>query len=332
MTDFRLDTVRLGTDGPLVGHQGFGAMAINTGYYGPTDEAAARATLEQALEVGVTLFDTADAYGDGANEEFLAPFLAAHRDEVVIATKFGLGEIRRTGLIVNDADSIRAAAEASLRRLGVDHLDVYYMHRRNLEVPIEETVGTMAELVREGKVRHLGLSEVTAEELRAAYGVHPIVAVESEWSLFSRDIEARVVPAAAELGVAMVPYSPLGRGVLTGASVQLGEGDARKDMPRFDGDNHSVNRDLLAPLREVAEARRVTLAQVALGWLHAQERVFGVTVVPIPGTRSSSRVVENARGVLIELSDEELKRLEPIAAGVVGSRYADMNFTSAGRE
>ncbi|MGC4942281.1 aldo/keto reductase [Kribbella sp. DT2] len=332
MTDFRLDTVRLGADGPLVGHQGFGAMAINTGYYGPTDEAAARATLEQALEVGVTLFDTADAYGDGANEQFLAPFLAAHRDEVVIATKFGLGRIRRTGEIVNDAASIRAAADASLRRLGVDHLDVYYMHRRNVEVPIEETVGTMAELVREGKVRHLGLSEVTAEELRTAYGVHPIVAVESEWSLFSRDIEARVVPAAAELGVALVPYSPLGRGVLTGAVGQLGADDARRDMPRFDEDNHAVNQDLLAPLREIAAERGVTSAQVALGWLHAQERVFGVTVVPIPGTRSSARVVENARGALVELSDEELGRLQLIAAGVAGTRYADMNFTSAGRE
>jgi aryl-alcohol dehydrogenase-like predicted oxidoreductase len=332
MTDFRLDTVQLGIDGPLVGHQGFGAMAINTGYYGPTDEAAARATLEQALEVGVTMFDTADAYGDGANEEFLAPFLAAHRDEVVIATKFGLGQIRRTGLIVNDTESIRAAAEGSLRRLGVDHLDVYYMHRRNVEVPIEETVGTMAELVKEGKVRHLGLSEVTAEELRTAYGVHPIVAVQSEWSLFSRDIEARVVPAAAELGVTLVAYSPLGRGVLTGAVGQLGADDARRDMPRFGDDNHAVNQDLLAPLREIAEARGASAAQVALAWLYAQEKVFGLTIVPIPGTRSSSRVVENARGALIELTDEELLRLEPIAAGVAGARHADLKFTSAGRE
>jgi aryl-alcohol dehydrogenase-like predicted oxidoreductase len=335
MTDFELDTVRLGAAGPLVGHQGFGAMAINTGYYGPTDEAGARATLEQALAIGVTLFDTADAYGDGASEEFLAPFLAAHRDEVAIATKFGLSQMRSRGVILNDAVSIRTAAEASLRRLGTDHLDVYYMHRRNLEVPIEETVAAMAELVKAGKVRHLGLSEVTADELRAAYGVHPISAVQSEWSLFSRDIEARVAPAAAELGVALVPYSPLGRGILTGAVVsrdQLEARDVRRDMPRFAGGNHSTNQDLLAPLRQIAADREATLAQIALAWLHAQERVFGLTVVPIPGTRSAARVVENARGALLELTDEELRQLDPIAGNVAGPRWADMNFTSAGRE
>jgi aryl-alcohol dehydrogenase-like predicted oxidoreductase len=335
MTDFELDTVRLGTDGPLVGHQGFGAMAMNTGYYGPTDEAAARATLEQALAIGITLFDTADAYGDGASEEFLAPFLAAHRDEVVIATKFGLSEMRSRGVILNDAASIRACAEASLRRLGTDHIDVYYMHRRNVEVPIEETVGVMAELVAAGKVRHLGLSEVTADELRAACSVHPIAAVQSEWSVFSRDIEARVAPAAADLGVALVPYSPLGRGILTGAVAatdQLEPDDVRRNMPRFAGDNHSANQDLLAPLRQIAADHRATLAQIALAWLRAQESAFGLTVVPIPGTRSSARVVENARGALIELTDEELRLLDPIAGNVAGPRWADMNFTSAGRE
>jgi aryl-alcohol dehydrogenase-like predicted oxidoreductase len=335
MTDFELDTVRLGTEGPLVGHQGFGAMAVNTGYYGPTDEAAARATLEQALTIGITLFDTADAYGDGASEAFLAPFLAAHRDEVVIATKFGLSEMRSRGVILNDAASIRASAEASLRRLGTDHIDVYYMHRRNLEVPIEETVGVMAELVAAGKVRHLGLSEVTADELRAAYSVHPIAAVQSEWSVFSRDIEARVAPAAAGLGVALVPYSPLGRGILTGAVAatdQLEPDDVRRNMPRFAGDNHAANQDLLSPLRQIAADHGATLAQIALAWLRAQERVFGLTVVPIPGTRSSARVVENARGALIELTAEELRLLDPIAGNVAGPRWADMNFTSAGRE
>jgi aryl-alcohol dehydrogenase-like predicted oxidoreductase len=307
-------------------------MAINTGYYGPTDERAARATLEQALEVGVTLFDTADAYGDGANEEFLAPFLAAHRDQVVIATKFGLGQFRQTGKIVNDPASIREAADASLRRLGADHLDVYYLHRRTVDVPIEETVGAMAGLVAAGKVRYLGLSEVTAGELRAAHDVHPIAAVQSEWSLFSRDIEAKVAPAAAELGIALVPYSPLGRGVLTGTLGQLPVDDARRAMPRFAGENQSTNQDLLAPLRDIAAAREMTMAQVALAWLHAREAAFGLTVVPIPGTRSGARVVENARSASVKLTKDDLLRLEPIAAGVAGSRHADMNFTSAGRE
>ncbi|TCM50447.1 aldo/keto reductase [Kribbella sp. VKM Ac-2568] len=333
MTDWELGKVRLGTDGPVVGRQGFGAMAINTGYYGPTDEAAARATLEQALAVGITLFDTADAYGDGANEQFLAPFLAAHHDEVVIATKFGLADHARG--IVNDPASIRAAADASLRRLGVDHIDLYYMHRRDVKVPIEETVATMAELVQAGKVRYLGLSEVTADELRAAYAVHPIAAVQSEWSLFSRDIETQVAPAAAELGTALVPYSPLGRGVLTGAvpsADHLESDDVRRSMPRFSEGNDTANHDLLVPLRAIAAARGATLAQIALAWLHAQERVFGLPVVPIPGTRSSARVVENARGALITLTDEELAQLEPIADSVAGNRYADMRFTSAGRE
>jgi aryl-alcohol dehydrogenase-like predicted oxidoreductase len=333
MTDFKLDKVRLGAGGPLVGRQGFGAMGIKTDYYGATDESEARATLEQALSLGITLFDTADAYGNGANEEFLAPFLAAHRDEVVIATKFGLDNDRPG--IFNDPAYIRAAAERSLRRLGVDAIDVYYMHRRDVNVPIEETVGAMAELVAAGKVRHLGLSEVTADELRAAYAVHPIAAVESEWSLFSRDIENRVVPAAAALGTALVPYSPLGRGILTGhvPSVEsLEAGDVRRAMPRFGGGNDQTNHDLLTPVREIAAAHDATPAQIALAWLHAQQDVRGLTVVPIPGTRTRARVVENAGGARISLTAGELTLLDPLAAAVTGDRYADMTFASGGRE
>jgi aryl-alcohol dehydrogenase-like predicted oxidoreductase len=333
MTETKLDKVRLGADGPLVGRQGFGAMGINTSYYGRTDESEARATLDQALSLGITLFDTADAYGDGANEEFLAPFLAAHRDEVAIATKFGLAD-RKKG-IVNDPAYIRDAADGSLRRLGVDHIDLYYMHRRDVNVPIEETVGAMAELVAAGKVGHLGLSEVTAGELRAAHAVHPITAVQSEWSLFSRDIETNVVPAAAALGTALVPYSPLGRGVLAGAvpSVQkLEAGDVRRAMPRFADGNDQANHDLLAPLRAIAAAHEATTAQIALAWLHAQQDVFGLPVVPIPGTRSRARVVENTAGARITLTADELALLDPVAAQVTGHRYADMNFTSAGRE
>ncbi|GAA1262359.1 aldo/keto reductase [Planotetraspora silvatica] len=333
MNEFKLDKVRLGAGGPLVGRQGFGAMGINTAYYGRTDASEARATLEQALSLGITLFDTADAYGNGANEEFLAPFLAAHRDDVTIATKFGLDN-EKPG-IFNDPAYIRAAAERSLRRLGVDHIDLYYMHRRDVSVPIEETVGVMAELVAAGKVLRLGLSEVTADELRAAHAVHPIAAVQSEWSLFSRDIETNVVPAAAALGTALVPYSPLGRGVLTGAvpTLQgLEAGDVRHAMPRFAGGNDRANHDLLAPLREIAAAHEATSAQIALAWLHTRQDVFGLPVVPIPGTRSRDRVIENAAGALVMLTADELARLDPLAAQVAGDRYADMSFTSAGRE
>ncbi|HTF07834.1 MAG TPA: aldo/keto reductase [Asanoa sp.] len=204
-----------------------------------------------------------------------------------------------------------------------------------MNVPIEQTVGVMTELVAAGKVRHLGLSEVTADELRAAYAVHPIAAVESEWSLFSRDIEQRVVPAAAALGTALVPYSPLGRGILTGQvpSVQgLEAGDVRRAMPRFAGGNDRANHDLLALVREVAAAHDASPAQIALAWLHAQQEVLGLPVVPIPGTRTRARVAENAAGARIALTADELKLLDPLAAQVAGERYADMTFVSGGRE
>lgn len=209
MTDSRIPTARLGESGPEVGVQGLGCMGMSFAY-GPVDAKESRATLERALELGVTLYDTADAYGVGENEKFLSPFFRANRDQLVIATKFALSippddPTRR--VIRNDAPYIRQAVEASLKRLDVDVIDLYYMHRRDVNVPIEDTVGVMAELVREGKVKHLGLSEVTAQELRTAQAVHPIAAVQSEWSLFSRDIEANVVQAARELGVALVPYS-----------------------------------------------------------------------------------------------------------------------------
>ncbi|GAA3718731.1 aldo/keto reductase [Streptomyces tremellae] len=330
--------IRLGTHGPEVGPQGFGCMGISFAY-GPSDPAESRATLERALELGVTLFDTAAAYGDGGNEEFLAPFFAAHRDEVVVATKFGLAidrEDRTKRIIDNDPAYIRRSAEESLSRLGVEAIDLYYMHRRDVRYPIEETVGVMAELVREGKVKHLGLSEVTADELRAAHAVHPIAAVQSEWSLFSRDIEARVVPAAAELGVGLVPYSPLGRGFLTGAFVsadkELGEDDLRRQQPRFTGDNAAANAALLEPVRAVAGAHGATLAQVALAWVQQRAGVHGVGVVPIPGTRSRARVEENVGATHLILTPSELDVLEPIASRVAGGRYADMSFTSAGRE
>lgn len=338
MSEHAIPTTTLGADGPEVGVQGLGCMGMSFAY-GPADADASRATLERALERGVTLFDTADAYGAGDNERFLAPFLAAHRDEVLIATKFALSippddPTRR--IVRNDPPYIRRSVEASLRRLDVDVIDLYYMHRRDVNVPIEETVGVMAELVREGKVKQLGLSEVTAGELRAAHAVHPIAAVQSEWSLFSRDIEAAVVPAARELGVTLVPYSPLGRGFLTGsftdAAKDLTQDDFRRTMPRFTGDNAAANAALLEPVRTVAEQHGATPAQVALAWVHQQASVHGLPVVPIPGTRSPSRVDENTAATRITLTEADLDLLDPIADKVTGTRYADMSFTSAGRE
>ncbi|AKJ13437.1 aldo/keto reductase [Streptomyces incarnatus] len=338
MTDARMPTVRLGEGGPEVGVQGLGCMGMSFAY-GPTDAGQARAALERALELGVTLYDTADSYGAGENERFLSPFFTAHRDEVVIATKFALSipENDPTKRIIrNDAPYIRRAVEASLKRLDVDVIDLSYMHRRDPDVPIEETVGTMAELVREGKVKHLGLSEVTADELRAAHAVHPIAAVQSEWSLFSRDIEAKVVPAARELGVALVPYSPLGRGFLTGsftnAEQELTADDFRRHQPRFTGANAAANAALLEPIRAIAEARGATLGQIALAWVQQRATLDALPVVPIPGTRRPGRVEENVAATAIVLTDEELTRLEPIADKVAGERYADMTFTSAGRE
>ncbi len=338
MTGHTITTTTLGAGGPEVGVQGLGCMGMSFAY-GPADADASRAALERALERGVTLYDTADAYGAGDNERFLAPFLAAHRDEVLIATKFALSippddPTRR--IVRNDPPYIRQAVEASLRRLDVDVIDLYYMHRRDVNVPIEETVGVMAELVREGKVKQLGLSEVTAGELRAAHAVHPIAAVQSEWSLFSRDIEAAVVPAARELGVTLVPYSPLGRGFLTGsftdAAKDLTQDDFRRTMPRFTGDNAAANAALLEPVRTVAGSHGATPAQIALAWVHQQAAVHGLPVVPIPGTRSPSRVDENTAATRLTLSERDLALLDPIADKVTGTRYADMSFTSAGRE
>ncbi|MGP3971177.1 aldo/keto reductase [Streptomyces sp. 6N223] len=332
-----LVTVPLGTNGPQVGVQGLGCMGMSWAY-GPTDAEASRATLERALELGITLYDTADVYGSGENETFLSPFFRAHRDEVTIATKFALqidpAEPARR-IIRNEPAYIRQAVDDSLRRLDLDVIDLYYMHRRDPKVPIEETVGVMAELVAQGKVRHLGLSEVTGAELRAAHAVHPIAAVQSEWSLFSRDVERTAVPTARELGVAFVPYSPLGRGFLTGsfaAASELSADDFRRTQPRFTGDNAAANRALLEPVRRVAEAHGASLGQVALAWVQQQASVWGMTVIPIPGTTKRSRVEENAAATRIVLSEDELAELAPIAANVAGDRYADMTFTSAARE
>ncbi|MBF9073199.1 aldo/keto reductase [Streptacidiphilus fuscans] len=337
-TDSSMPTTTLGAHGPQVSVQGLGCMGMSDFYsdqFGDTGAEESRATLERALELGVTLFDTADMYGFGRNEELVGPFVQAHRDEVLLATKFAI-ERREDDptyrAVRNDAAYIRQAVDASLRRLGVDHIDLYYMHRRNPDVPLAESVGAMAELVAAGKVRHLGLSEVSGAELREAYAVHPIAALQSEWSLFSRDIERTAVPAAAELGVALVAYSPLGRGFLTGSFSNAGElaaGDFRHYQPRFTGDNAAHNAALLAPVHKIAAERGATAGQVALAWVEQRAQVHGLPVIPIPGTRRRSRLEENVAAASLVLTSEELAELEPIGAQVAGDRYADMRSISS---
>jgi len=314
--------VQLGQEGPMIGVQGLGCMGMSE-FYGETDQAESRLTLERAIELGISMFDTADMYGVGANEEFLAPFVAANRERVIIATKFGY---RRTPespddwSIDNRPDFIRAAVDRSLQRLGVEVIDLYYMHRRTDSVPLEESVGAMAELVDAGKVKWLGLSAVSASELRAAHAIHPIAALQSEWSIFTRDIEQEVVPAAAELGVTVVPYSPLGRGMLTGQAfaTSLADTDARQQFPRFSAENRAANMRLVARIEDIASARGVSAAQIALAWLYAQSRKLKVKTVPIPGTRKRSRLQENVAAASMILTVPEMEALAPLAAAVEG--------------
>jgi aryl-alcohol dehydrogenase-like predicted oxidoreductase len=318
-------TVPLTTDGPTVSAQGLGCMGMSE-FYGPGDEADSLATLHHALDLGVGFLDTADMYGHGANEELVGKVVRERREEVVLATKFGIVRDRGTGARSHrgDAEYVHAACDASLSRLGVETIDLYYMHRRDTSVPVEETVGAMAELVAQGKVRHLGLSEVSADELRAAHAVHPIAAVQTEWSLWSRDVEESVVGECARLGVGFVPYSPLGRGFLTGALPpveELSADDFRRGKPRFSGENAVRNQDLLTIVRRVAVAHGATPGQVALAWVHAQAERWGLPVVPIPGTKRRERLEENVGGADLVLSPEDLAELDTIADATAGARY-----------
>jgi aryl-alcohol dehydrogenase-like predicted oxidoreductase len=329
-------TVAIG-DGLGVSALGYGAMGL-ADVYGPADEAESLATLNHAVDRGVTFIDTADVYGAGSNERLIAKLLATRRDEVTIATKFGIvteaGD-DTTMKTRGDAGYVRQACDASLQRLGIDVIDLYYLHRRELAVPIEETVGAMADLVAEGKVRHLGLSEVTAAELRQAQAIHPIAAVQSEWSLWSRDVERAVVPAAASLGVGFVPYSPLGRGFLTGTLDKAAiEGDWRSGLTRFSGDAFDANQAIVAGVRGVASEVGATPAQVALAWLRLRGEELGLPVVPIPGTRRAARVDENVASLDVELDAGQRKLLDDLAGGVVGRRSAhtDPNWVSDTRE
>ncbi len=317
-----MDHRTLGRDGLDVSALGLGCMGMSE-FYGPADDEQSIATIHRAIDLGVTLLDTADMYGPFKNEQLIGAAIADRRDAVVLATKFGIvreeGKPRR---VDSTPEYARRACEASLRRLAVDHIDLYYMHRRNPDVPIEESVGGMAELVDEGKIRHIGLSEVSADTLRKACAVHPIAALQSEWSLWTRGIEAEIVPVARELGVGIVPYSPVGRGFLTGAYASindLSKDDFRRYNPRFQGDNLQANLKLVARVREIADDVGCSPVQLALAWLLHQ----GDDVVPIPGTKRVRYVEENCEAAEISLSADHLGALDEAApVGVAaGERY-----------
>lgn len=326
-------TRQLGSSGLHVSALGLGCMGMSQSY-GTTDDAASVRTLNHAVEIGVTFWDTADVYGPHTNEELLGPVVRQHRDQVVLATKFGLASPPdadgRRRFPRGDAAYVAEACDASLARLGIDHIDLYYLHRADPLIPIEETVGAMAELVRGGKVRYLGLSEVAADTLRRAVAVHPIAALQSEWSLWTREVEDEVLPAARELGVGIVPFSPLGRGFFTGSLTspeQFPEGDLRRGMDRYQGEAFEANRVLLAPLFELATELGCTPAQLALAWVLAQ----GEDVVPIPGTKRAERLDENAAALNLTLSAEQLARLAGIGSGgVAGTRHPHGRPLSSG--
>ena len=311
-----------------MGAIGLGCMGMSE-FYGTADGGEAIATIHRALDLGVTLVDTTDMYGPYTNEELVGRAIAGHREEVVLATKFG---------IVRDADDpsrrgvegrpeyVRKSIEGSLGRLGVDHVDLYYQHRVDPDTPIEDTVGAMAELVREGKVRYLGLSEAAPDTLRRAQAIHPISALQTEYSLWSRDPEDEVLPTVRELGIGFVAYSPLGRGFLSGrfqSPEDLEEGDFRLRNPRFQGENFQRNLELVERVREIAEEKNATPAQLALAWVLAQ----GEDIVPIPGTKRRERLEENVAALDVELTDADLERIEAAfpKGATAGDRYPDMS-------
>ena len=320
-----METIALGTQGLTVSRQGLGCMGMSD-FYGPGDDEESIATVHRALELGVTFFDTSDMYGPHTNEILVGKALAGRRDEAVIATKFGIVRdpdypARRS--VNGRPEYVRASCDGSLSRLGVDSIDLYYQHRVDPDTPIEETVGAMAELVQQGKVRYLGLSEAAPATIRRAHAVHPISALQTEYSVWSRDPEKEILPTLRELGIGFVPYSPLGRGFLTGTMRKpddLDDADFRRHLPRFQGDNLEQNQAIVGVLDELAAAKGCTPGQVALAFVHAAGR----DVAPIPGTKRRRYLEENAAALGVELTEEDLAVLDAVAPAR-GDRYADMS-------
>ena len=320
-----IETIALGTQGLTVSRQGLGCMGMSD-FYGPTNDEESTATIHRALELGVDFFDTSDMYGPHTNEVLVGKALAGRRDEAVIATKFGIvrDPDNPTKRAVNGRpEYVRQACEGSLQRLGTDHIDLYYQHRVDPDTPIEETIGAMGELVREGKVRFLGLSEAAPDTIRRAHAVHPVSALQTEYSVWSRDPEQEILPTLRELGIGFVPYSPLGRGFLTGALRSLDdldESDFRRYQPRFQGDNLADNVAIVEVIDQLASAKCCTPGQIALAFVHAAGR----DVAPIPGTKRRTYLEENVAALDVELTEEDLAVLDAIAPAQ-GDRYADMS-------
>jgi aryl-alcohol dehydrogenase-like predicted oxidoreductase len=312
---------------------GLGCMGMSA-FYGSTDEEEGLKTIQRALELGINFIDTAQLYGPLTNEMLVGRAIEGHRDEYVIATKFARrtdsatpGDMSTLGSLDGSAEHVRSSIEGSLKRLGTDYVDLYYQHRVDPRVPIEETVGAMAELVAAGSVRHIGLSEAAPETIRRANAVHPITAVQTEYSLWTRDPEAEILPTCRELGIGFVPYSPLGRGFLAGrfsSPDELDENDFRRHGPRFTGENLQANLGLAAKVKEIAAEKRVTPAQLAIAWVLAQ----GEDLVPIPGTKRRSYLEQNAAAVEVELTDEELRRIDAELPAPAGERYDEYGMAS----
>jgi aryl-alcohol dehydrogenase-like predicted oxidoreductase len=322
-----METRKLGANGPEVSAEGLGCMGMSE-FYGSADEDEAKEVIQRALELGITFLDTADMYGPFTNEKLVGEAISDRRDEVVLATKFGnvRGENGERLGVRGDAEYVRQCCEDSLRRLGVERIDLYYQHRVDPKVPIEETVGAMAELVQQGKVAHLGLSEAAPETIRRAHATHPIAALQTEYSLWSRDPEDEILPTVRGLGIGFVAYSPLGRGFLTGrfkSIDDLPEDDFRRVSPRFEAENFDRNLELVDQITELAEEKGVAPGQLALAWVLAQ----GEDIVPIPGTKHVQYLEQNVAAAEIELSAEELSRIDQVApaGAATGDRYADMS-------
>lgn len=330
-----INTIDLG-QGLEVTPQGFGCMSLSSAY-GSADDAESLRTVNHVLDSGITFLDTANIYGMGHNETLLAKVLKARRNEVTLATKAGIvrpknpGDPRANG----DPAYIKKCVDESLQRLGVEHIDLYYYHRVDSRVPIEDTVGAYKELVEAGKISHVGLSEVTSNELRLAHAVHPITAIQMEYSIFSRDIERWLIPTASELGVGLVTYASSGRGYFTGevtSMEQLESGDVRRNFPRFEDDCMQNNEQLLKVIEEVAQREDFTPAQVALSWVYEQASVQKVAVSPIPGTRFTHHFDDNLQSLNLRLSPASMAQLNELAAKVDGERQADIMSVSKGRE